>query len=1357
MKTKVSRLPNAVKFTHKEWTGTEYQDINGQMVKAADIYEINREESSMFASTSVVYDTVEKAIKGARDYKKDVSKYVQFLTGENAADWSLVVLQNQTQAQGDDYKDFYKTDYIATTDDWKSNLQLPCSWTRQGFDFSVYTNVTMPWQIKYDSNVACPCAPVNYNPVGLYRKIFRVTNDMRSAAGRIYISFQGVESAYYVYVNGKEVGYSEDSYSPHSFDITDYLNEPDAENLLAVKVHKFCDGTWMEDQDMFYDGGIFRDVYLYSAPLVHIQDYKVETDLDADYRNAELKLEITVANASTEEASGCKADVKLYDAEGNVFADGIVLNLGMIPAAGDTDGKASATVTTTIISPKLWSAETPYLYTMVLSLYDSGTSEYLGSVSQQLGFREIEFTRTEVDEDGTRTTQLSDYEPMRINGKQLLLKGVNRHDTDPVYGKYVSHEIQEEDVILMKQYNINAIRTSHYSNDEYLYYLCDKYGLYMMAETNLESHALMNKEDAQKNFKNLAMDRTITAFNRLKNRTAVIMWSIGNENYYTENAKKYADGMFFDLIWYFKNHDSTRPVHCESSGASSGVDMVSNMYAGLGTVSAWSKRNMPFMLCEYDHAMGNAVGNLKEYWDVFRSSDNMLGGFIWDWVDQARLLNLDTLPEHYVFTERKGVTGKAVVSAWTAAEKGALSSKSADAYALFNCDSYNTSFGGSDKTFTFEVICKPRSTNEMVLMAKGDKQVALKTDGSKRLEFFVFNDGSWHTVAAKLPDNWVGNWHQAAASYDKGYVVLYCDGEQLAAGETSSTIETSDFALGLGRETQRGGSFIGEISLGRIYNKALSVDELRAQYSANPAIKADDDCVILWADLADLKPSDYKKPYDYYAQDYAHKRLYAEESKGAYFGYGGDSGDLPNSSSFCVNGLLSPDRDVQPELYEVRYQYQSVWFKATHAQLNDGLVETYNENNFLNLNDFDVMWTLTEDAVVIGSGTLTDTNIAGRETRCLEVPYREYLPAEKKAGAEYYLKLSVKLKENTLWAKAGHEVAYEQFRLPIDVEQETKTVDINVTVDDATENVIIVSGTNFSFKIDKRTGTIHNYVYGDNVLLEKGPVPNYWRGLLNNDSGNYDRRWQNVNKGVTASEITTGVNDDGQTVITVKLTSAGCSALKQTMVYTVDGSGAVSVKMVVDATGTDLGRFIRIGTVMELPAGYENVEWYGNGPVEAMWDREDFAVVDRYQSTVSEMFYPYLDTQDTGTVTGVKWITVTKPDADSAMAIAARDTVEASALHFTVDDLHQARHPYELTELDSTILTVNYRSQGTGNKSCGTDTLESYQLPNDKVYSYGYTMIPYEMGLNVMDVTRAYRRVKYESEKCISDMSDQTK
>ena len=213
------------------------------------------------------------------------------------------------------------------------------------------------------------------------------------------------------------------------------------------------------------------------------------------------------------------------------------------------------------------------------------------------------------------------------------------------------------------------------------------------------------------------------------------------------------------------------------------------------------------------------------------------------------------------------------------------------------------------------------------------------------------------------------------------------------------------------------------------------------------------------------------------------------------------------------------------------------------------------------------------------------------------------------------------------------------------------------------------------------------------------------------------------------------------------LASASQANLKQTMVYTVDGSGAVTVDATVDATGTSLGRYIRIGTVMELPEGYENVEWYGNGPVEAMWDREDFATVGRYSNTVSGMFYPYLDTQDTGTVTGVKWISVTNPSAKSAMAIAATDTVEASALHFTVDDLDQAQHPYELTKLDSTILTVNYRSQGTGNKSCGQDTLSAYLLPNNKAYTYEYTMVPYTThDSDPMDVTRAYRTVASVSE-----------
>ena len=1349
---KVTSDVDKTKFTHKEWTGETYTDVDGNQAKAADVYGINTEPASTFATTNVVYDSVEKAIKGAKDYDKAASKYVQFLTGKDQADWSLVVLQNQALAQGDAYKDFYKTDYKATTNDWKTNLQLPCSWTRQGFDFSIYTNVTMPWQSKYDSNVSAPNAPANYNPVGLYRKTFKVTDDMKAANGRVYLSFQGVESSYYVYVNGKEVGYSEDSYSPHSFDITDYLTTDGSDNLLAVEVHKFCDGTWMEDQDMYYDGGIFRDVYLYSAPLVHIQDYKVETDLDENYENATMNLNVTVANASKAAAEGYKVDVRLYDQDGKMFVNDMTMDLDTVPAAdGDTDGSVSAAGSKLVLSPELWSAETPNLYTMVLSLYDSKTGTYMGSVSQQLGFREIEFTKSEVDTNGNRTTTDSEYKPITINGKQLLLKGTNRHDTDPEYGKYVPHETQEEDIKLMKQYNLNALRTSHYSNDEYLYYLCDKYGIYVMGETNLESHALMNQGEKQVNFKNLAMDRTVTAFNRLKNRTAIVMWSTGNENYYSSSAS-YANGMFYDLIWYFKNNDSTRPIHSESSDGNNGTDMRSNMYPSVDTLYSRAAANMPYVLCEYDHAMGNAVGNLKEYWDAIRSSDNMLGGFIWDWVDQSRILSLDNLPQSYVVTEKKdGVVGSASISSVDEnPDSGALTGKSANGYALFESDKYNEALSGSGKSFTVEVICKPASDGaDKVLIAKGDYQFALKTNSSKQLEFFAYYNNNWKSVTAKKPDNWVGNWHQVVATYDKGAIKIYCDGELIGSGNGNTTIASSSVALGVGCSADNGRTFDGEISMGRVYSRALSQEEINAQNSTTPAITEKSDDVLLWADFSGLTVDESSKPYDYYADTDAHTNLYSDEIKGNFYGYGGDSGESPNDNSFCVNGLVSPDRDVQPELYEVKYQYQSVWFTADDSRLLGETIDVYNENNFLNLNDFDVTWTLTEDGKEIGSGKLSaeDTNIAGRESGSIKVPYRASMPEEKKAGAEYYLNLSVQLKEDTEWAKAGHEVAYEQFQIPAEVTKVEPTINTNVTVDDSAEDVIKVSGTDFSFEVEKATGTLKNYVYKGETLLTSGPVPNYWRGILNNDNGNYDGNWKNVNKNVTASDIAVGTNDAGQKTIRVTLASASQANLKQTMIYTVDGSGAVTVDATVDATGTSLGRYIRIGTVMELPEGYENVEWYGNGPVEAMWDREDFATVGRYSNTVSGMFYPYLDTQDTGTVTGVKWISVTNPSAKSAMAIAATDTVEASALHFTVDDLDQAQHPYELTKLDSTILTVNYRSQGTGNKSCGQDTLSAYLLPNNKAYTYEYTMVPYTTkDSDPMDATRAYRTVASVSE-----------
>lgn len=1140
-----SSVAQETKFTHKEWTGTRgYVDAYGETVNAADVYRINVQDASSSSTHSVPYHSVDKAIEGAVNYKKEASDYVQYLTGEKEADWDLVVVQNQTKAQAEQYKDFYKKGYVVQEEDkWKEDLQLPASWTSYGFDKPIYANVQMPWQSAYDRSVNVPRAPVNYNPVGLYRKTFDVKDTMLRTNGRVYLSFQGVESCYYVYVNGKEVGYSEDSFSPHSFGVTDYLTENGKDNLLAVEVHKFCDGTWMEGQDMIYDGGIFRDVYLYSTPLIHIEDYQVVTDLDEDYKDADLNIELAVSNSSTADLSDYAVDIQLYNPDGSVFMNGYTIDIPEVKRASGDGARTTVTASGSqaVYGPKLWSAEQPNLYTMVLTLYHKSTGAYIESLSQQLGFREIEFVSSEVNSNGQRKTQDSEFQPMKINGMPILLKGANRHDTDPVYGKYVPEATVRQDIETMKRFNLNAVRTSHYSNDEYLYYLCDKYGLYVMAETNVESHALMNKGDSQKHFKKMVMDRTVTAFNRLKDRTSVVMWSTGNENYYNSN-KNYADGMFYDLIQYFKEKDPTRPVHCESSGNQNGVDMDSNMYPTVGTVEGKARANMPYVLCEYDHAMGNAVGNIKEYWDAIRSSDNMLGGFIWDWVDQSRL-----------------------------------------------------------------------------------------------------------------------------------------------------------------------------------------------------------------ADLPQSK-------YDYYAEEFAHKTLYSEEAEGRYYAYGGDWKDQPNDGSFCVNGLVSPDRDVQPELYEVKYIYQNFWFTAGDMDLARGNVHIYNESSFDNMDQYELVWKLSEDDTELARGTEC-IGVKPREEADISLPYMDKLPEERKAGAEYYLTLEMRLKSDTLYAKAGHVVAHEQFLLPETLEHAAyQPAEGNVEIQDEDEG-IAVNGTDFSFSIDKESGMLRDYTYRGTLLMSEGPVPNFYRAPLNND-GSHDKKWKSAASNPSLKDYEIEEKADGRKIIRTTLSFPEQPGLYTALDYTVEANGAVTVQMTTDATSTSLGNYLRIGTNMRLPGGYENITWYGDGPVESMSDRNNFAVVGRYQSTVSEMFYPYLDTQDTGTLPGTKWFTVTDPNQNEALVVAGREDVETSALHFTVQDLTNARHPYQLTPEDDTILSVNLASQGTGNKSCGPDTLAEYLIPNNKEYSYEYTLLPYDAGAaqNLTELTRGYRNVEvYEGNPTVKAFEKEVK
>lgn len=1375
------------KFTHSEWMGTTYTDVDGNSVKAADVYAINRKEATSSSETYVSYDSVEHAISGAKDYAKADSSYVQFLTGEtdDVKDWSLVVVQNQTESQKSAYKDFYSTDYtVNESDNWKSDLTLPSSWEHYGFDFAIYTNVTMPWQTKYDPNVGCPKCAVNYNPVGMYRKNFKVNKGLVDANGRINISFQGVESSYYVYVNGKEVGYSEDTYDAHSFDITDYLIKgadgkvsDTADNLLAVEVHKFCDGTWMEDQDMFYDGGICRDIYMYATPLIHLEDYFVQTDLDedSDYKYADLKMtDVEVTNYSTSSipADEYAIDVQLYNEDGTVFMNGYSIDIPEIKAGtnekcGSVDVNDSSHA---VDSPKLWSCEDPNLYSMVLTLYNKKTGAYIESLSQNLGFRELTFTSTQVDANGKRITNKKDYKNMLLNGKPFYLKGTNRHDTDPVTGKYVSHKVQMEDVKLMKQYNINAIRTSHYSNDEYLYYLCEKYGLYMMAETNIESHSLMyngSGEALQKNFQNLVMDRTITHFKRIRNKTAVLMWSTGNENFYKSNAD-YANGMFYDLIMYFKNNDPTRPVHCESYGAECGTDMDSNMYPNIGTVQGKSRDVMPFVICEYDHAMGNAVGNMKEYWEAIRSSGNMLGAFVWDWVDQAQKLSLASLPSSYSIKDQSNnsVHGSVTVkNVYDVDANEAVSTRSVEGYTVLRNDSsMKQAVSGNGKKLTIEMMVYPNSsTGGQVFATDGDTGFAFKTNTSGQIEFFAHDasksgDSAWNSVTATIPSDWEGKWHQVAVTYDgvSGSTVIFCDGKELGSGTANTVIDSTSNGIGIGYQEDTSRGFDGQISVARIYNKALTKEQIVAQKSTSPAIAANDSCVVAWIDYGQGLSND-SGVFDYYAQDSANENLY--DNAGYFYGYGGDSGENPTDKSFCVNGLISPDRDVQPELNDVKYIYQNFWFNNTsEEQLANEKLEIYNESSFDNLNKYNLVYEVCEDDKCIGTETLSDVDIAPRDTQEIDIPYKKFLPASLKAGSSYHLNIYVKTKQATKGyidrkemtiLEAGHDVSHEQFNIPdtqTNVNRTISTNNVKVVQDDS---IISVTGDQFSFEINKSTGILQNYKYKNELLVSNGPTPNFWRAPLNNDK-NYDAVWQGVGNSVFADSFDVNTNDQKQTVITANLLFSEADGVTWKMVYTVDGSGALTIANEFDPTGCTLSltakRLLRVGSEMVIPEGYENVNWFGRGPVETMTDRCFGEMVGAYSSTVGKLFYPYLDTQDTGTLTGLKWMTVTDPNKVTALAIASEGTFEGSALHFSDDDMTIAGHPYELTPIKNTILSVNYGSAGAGNSSCGPDTLDAYKLLTNKTYSYQYTLVPYtvkkcygDLPKYVSDITRQYR------------------
>ncbi|MBN1480658.1 DUF4981 domain-containing protein [candidate division KSB1 bacterium] len=569
------------------------------------IFSINKTAAHV---TYVPYASVDQAIADVAEY----SPYVINLNGT----WKFNWVKHPDMRPVDFYKSGFDVHY------W-DDIHVPSNWQMYSYGTPIYTNVTYPFARDWP-NIMTPVDPfwTKYalpNPVGSYRRDFDIP--VAWEGKQIFLHFAGVKSAMYVWVNGERVGYSQGSMTPAEFDITAYVRP--GQNILAVEVYRWSDGSYLEDQDFWRLSGIYRDVFLYATPKLHLRDFWVRSELSEDYAAAQLLITTKIKNYDTSASPAGKLHVYLVDRESANLNPVKIENITSIAAGTEV----SLDLSIAVAQPQLWSAEIPNLYTVVLELLDAedNVSEVL---STPFGFRSIEIKDSQ----------------LRVNGASVLLKGANRHEHDPFTGRAVSKARMLEDITLMKQFNCNVVRTSHYPNHPEWYKLCDQFGLYVIDEANIESHGYGyggRSLAKQPEWEAAHVDRMISMVERDKNHPSIIIWSMGNEA---------GGGRNFDACYKVtKEIDPTRPIHYERYNEIADIESV--MYPAVAWLEEQGKKSSPkpFFMCEYAHAMGNAVGNLQEYWDVIEKYPRLIGGCIWDWVDQGLAKEIPGKPGEYFF------------------------------------------------------------------------------------------------------------------------------------------------------------------------------------------------------------------------------------------------------------------------------------------------------------------------------------------------------------------------------------------------------------------------------------------------------------------------------------------------------------------------------------------------------------------------------------------------------------------------------------------------------------------------------------------------------------------------------------
>jgi len=1193
-------------------------------IENTSVFEVNQEEGHV---PLVPYASVEEALA------RNMEKSAQYLSLNGT--WKFFYAETPDGTPDG----FYQTSY--SDRNWK-NITVPGNWEMQGFGDPLFRNVTTPFKPNP------PGVPREYNPTGSHRRSFDLPAGWKGK--QVFLRFEKAASASFVWINGKEVGYNEGGQEPAEYNITPFLKP--GRNILAVNVYKYSDGYYLEDQDYWRLAGIFDNVWLFATPAVHIFDWFAITDLDDRYRDATLDLSVNIKNYSGTAGENYTLKATLYNSKNETVQTIFSLQFSILPGI-----KHTAKLTGNVVNPDKWSAEFPALYTLVFELVDA-TGKTVEILSGTIGFKETEI-RNQV---------------FYLNGKPVKLNGINSHMQHPDLGHVMNEETIRKDFDLLKQFNINCVRTSHYPPVIKYLDLADEYGIYIVDETGDESHATEYVSELPE-WKEMYVERVQKMVLRDRNHPSILFWSAGNESGEGNNiCAVIQEGKKLDPTRYWMYGGNAFSHPCEDIIGPryfTPFDMVTRVVMVPDSLDP-----RPSFMDEYLSVAGNGGGGLDDYWDMIYAYPRSMGGAIWDYVSTGLRERVIALRDSSPGQVPVHVMGRAKLAEGKSGK--AIDLNGHDQWVEVYRDN-TVEISGNELTLSLWVYPRSLNSSAGTLINKGSYQFGLQQIGTDSLEFYV-TTGKRNTVRSTLPANWENNWHHVAGVFDGKGIRISIDGIWSREARATGNIKNLPFPVNIGRNAEIHGQ---ETSVylcdARIDQVGIFARALMPEQLSNPSADLKKQAA-LWLDFEEMT------------------------EQGEFFSYG---------IGARTYGSIWPDRRPQPEMWQIKKSGQPVTAKIINAA--EGLVEITNRYLFTNLEDLQVVWTMEADGEVVEQGTLPLV-LNPQEKIVVKIPFRE---PELNAGADYRLTVSFRQKENKPWAPAGYEIAWEQFEMPwCTQEAVAEKIEAPALVVEETTSNLVVKGSNFNYTFDKNSGRLASMQFLGKELIRSGPVLNAWRAPLANETDEWGSRSSGVihwgegfGRMAATDWYTTGLDDlhqklegmsytatDQQVVVAVRdiMTMAKPSnGFQSRYTYTIDATGEMTIHHTVIPSGDMPAWIPRIGTAWILDKSLDQVEWYGRGPQENYPDRKSGYKIGKYASTVVDMYEPYLIPQDYGLRTDNRWVKLINGEG-TGLQFSGDELFNFNALPYSVDNLTKALYTYQLLPFDGITFNFDHATSGVG-------------------------------------------------------------